>query len=51
MPWEAVSGVAAQQAVNYCREQGRAAVHERVLKKYGVQVNETAVRGMFNNKK
>lgn len=51
MPWEAVSGVAAQQAVNYCREQGRAAVHERVLKKYGVQVNEPAVRGMFNNKK
>jgi hypothetical protein len=50
MPWAAVSSVAAQQAVNYCREQGRAAVHERVLKKYGVQVNETAVRSLFSKK-
>ena len=50
MPWSAVSGVAAQQAVRYCREQGRAAVHENVLKKYGVQINENAVRGMFSKK-
>jgi hypothetical protein len=50
MPWAAVSSIAAQQAVNYCREQGRTAVHERVLKKYGVQINEAAVRDMFNKK-
>lgn len=50
MPWAAVSSVAAQQAVSYCREQGRAEVHERVLKKYGVQVNETAVRALFRKK-
>ena len=50
MPWSAVSGVAAQQAVRYCREQGRAAVHENMLKKYGVQFNENAVRAMFSKK-
>lgn len=50
MPWEAVSGIAAQQAVTYCREQGRAAVHENVLKKYGVQIHENAVRGLFGKR-
>jgi hypothetical protein len=50
MPWAAVSGVAAQQAVAYCREQGRIAVEQRVLQKYGVQVDETAVRSKFNKK-
>ena len=50
MPWADVSGVAAKQAVNYCREQGRAAVEQRMLQKYGVQINESAVRGLFNKK-
>lgn len=50
MPWAAVANVAAQQAVAYCREQGRTAVEQRVLQKYGVQVDETAVRSKFNKK-
>lgn len=50
MPWKDVATVAAQRAVRYCREQGRAELEQRMLKKYGVQINESAVRGMFKTK-
>lgn len=50
MPWNDVSAGAAQRAVNYCREQGSAEVRQRMFKKYNVQINENAVRGIFKTK-
>lgn len=50
MPWKDVSTVAAQRAVSYCREQGRTEVQQRIFQKYGVQINENAVRGVSENK-
>jgi hypothetical protein len=50
VPWKNVSAVAAQHAVRYCQEQGRADVQQRMFQKYGVQVDEEAVRGIFDNK-
>lgn len=50
MPWNDVSAGAAQRAVNYCREQGSAEVRQRMFKKYDVQINENAVRGIFKTK-
>ncbi|MGP1691086.1 MAG: peptidyl-prolyl cis-trans isomerase [Giesbergeria sp.] len=49
-PWKDVSAIASQRAVSYCREQGRADVQHRMFQKYGVQVDEKAVRGIFNIK-
>lgn len=50
VPWKDVSAVAAQHAVRYCKEQGRADVQQRMFQKYGVQLDENAVRGIFDAK-
>lgn len=50
MPWNDVATIAAQRAVSYCRDQGRVDVEQRMLQKYGVQINEDAVHGMFKTK-
>lgn len=47
MPWKEVAVGAAQRAVNYCREQGRIDVQQRMLHKYGVKIDENAMRGLF----
>lgn len=47
IPWNEVSAVAAKRAVTYCREQGRVDVQQRMFEKYGVQLDENAVRGLF----
>ncbi|MHA7600614.1 peptidyl-prolyl cis-trans isomerase [Alicycliphilus sp. T452] len=50
VPWKDVSAVAAKRAVSYCREQGRIDVQQRMFQKYGVQVDENAVSGLFKAK-
>lgn len=50
MPWTEVSAVAAKRAVSYCREQARTEVQQRMFQKYGVQVDENAVSGLFKAK-
>lgn len=50
VPWTEVSAVAAKRAVSYCREQARTEVQQRMFQKYGVQVDENAVSGLFKAK-
>lgn len=50
VPWHDVSAVAARRAVSYCHEQGRIDVQQRMFQKYGVQLDENAVRGIFDIK-
>lgn len=50
VPWTEVSAVAAKRAVSYCREQARIDVQQRMFQKYGVQLDENAVRSLFEAK-
>lgn len=49
-PWDDVSSVASQRALSYCREQGRANVQQQMFQKYGVRVDENAIRRTFEVK-
>jgi len=50
VPWADASAVAAKRAVSYCREQTRIDVQARLFKKYDVQLDDKAVRGLFDAK-
>lgn len=47
MRWEEVQASAATRAVTYCRAQADAALRQQLFAKYGVQVDEQAVKAMF----
>ncbi|MDD3432655.1 MAG: peptidylprolyl isomerase [Tepidiphilus sp.] len=44
LPWEQVRVHAATRAVEYCREQARASVHDELFARYQVQLEEEAIR-------
>lgn len=50
VPWKDAAPTAAKRAVSYCHEQTRADVQERMFKKYGVQLDEKAVSGLFETR-
>lgn len=48
LPWDAVAASAAGRAVRYCREQGDTQIRDRLTKKYGIEVDTSAIRAMFS---
>jgi hypothetical protein len=48
LEWSEATGMAANRAVRYCREQGDAKVRDDLVKKYGIKVDVEAIRAMFN---
>lgn len=50
LSWADVSTVAAKRAVSYCREEAHSKIQDQLLEKYGVQVDDASVRGLFDIK-
>lgn len=48
LAWEEVSSTASGRAVRYCREQGTIELRDRLFKKYGVELDQAAIRALFN---
>lgn len=48
LAWEEVSSTASGRAVRYCREQGAIELRDRLFKKYGVELDQAAIRALFN---
>lgn len=51
LAWEEVAASASKRAVIYCREQSNKQLQEQMFKKYGVVINQPAIRELFKNKK
>lgn len=51
LAWEEVAASASKRAVIFCREQSNKQLQEQLFKKYGVVVNQPAIRELFKNKK
>lgn len=51
LAWEDVAASAAKRAVVFCREQSTKQLQEQLFKKYGVVINQPAIRELFKNKK
>lgn len=51
LAWEDVAASAAKRAVVFCREQSNKQLQEQLFKKYGVVLNQPAIRELFKNKK
>ena len=45
--WEDVAASVPNRAVRYCREQANKQLQERLFEKYGVALDQTAIRGLF----
>lgn len=48
LPWETVAASAAGRAVRYCREQGDMQIRDKLVKKYAIEVDASAIRAMFS---
>lgn len=51
LAWEEVAASASKRAVIFCREQSNKQLQEQLFKKYGVVLNQPAIRELFKNKK
>jgi len=48
LAWEDVAASAPNRMVRYCREQGSKQLQERLFAKYGVELDQAAIQGLFN---
>lgn len=48
LTWDEVKTSAAQRAAQYCREQASKKIGDDLFKKYGVKIDQDAIRAMFN---
>lgn len=48
LAWEDVAASVPNRAVRYCREQGAKQTQDRLFEKYGVVLDQFAIRGLFN---
>jgi hypothetical protein len=48
LAWEDVAASVPNRAVRYCREQAAKQTQDRLFEKYGVVLEQSAIRGLFN---
>ena len=48
LAWSDAAASAPSRMVSYCRQQGNKQLEERMFAKYGVELDDAAIRGLFN---